>query len=461
MRRILSPSGSLDAVSYAVIGIVALVFKFDVDRVVARKAFGLQWPVQNYWLPFGQPATLTSRSLHDYEMLAVMLALSLPFAWVGIVTTLKRLRAVGWPVWLLVLFFVPVVNLATFALLCVVPDAVQASDESIQATPGLARFVPTNDFGAIVVAIVATGTLGLGLIVMGTVVLREYGWGVFVAVPFSQGAIAALIVGARRPASFGLGLGAAVCSVTLTALLMFVLPLEGAACIVMALPLAIAFACIGAIVGYNVQRRPRLPTGVVSGLIVLLAAAPCIMAATWLDPNRAPTIAVTTSVDVDASPETVWKNVVSFPALAPPTQLLFELGIAYPERARITGAGVGAVRYCEFSTGAFVEPITAWDAPRLLHFDVTENPAPMRELSPYRSVATPHLTGFLEAHEGEFKLSALPGGRTRLTGTTWYTDRLWPQAYWELYSDGIIHAIHERVLTHIKTLSEAQSPGGR
>jgi hypothetical protein len=394
-------------------------------------------------------------------MLAAMLALSLPFAWVGIVTTLKRLRAVGWPVWLVVLFFVPVVNLVLFALLCASPDAANATDESVRPAPGLSRLVPESAAGAIVVAIAVAGALGLGLIVMGTVVLRDYGWGVFVAVPFSQGAIATLIVGSRRPASLARGLCAATGSVTLTALLMFVLPLEGAGCIVMALPLAIAFAYIGAIVGYNVQRRPRFPAGVVGGLIVLLAAAPCVMAASWLDPNRAPTIAVTTSVDVGAPPETVWKNVVSFPSLPPPTQLLFKLGIAYPERARITGVGVGAVRYCEFSTGAFVEPITAWDAPHLLHFGVTENPAPMRELSPYGSVVTPHLTGFLEAHEGEFKLSALPGGRTRLTGTTWYTDRLWPQAYWELYSDGIIHAIHERVLMHIKTLSETQSPTRR
>jgi hypothetical protein len=455
VRRTFSPSGSLDRASYAVIGFVAFAIKFGFDRLVARRAFGLAWPLQNYWLPFGQPATLASRSTHDYEMLAAMLALSLPFAWVGIVTTLKRLRAVGWPVWLVVLFFVPVVNLVLFALLCASPDAPNVSDESLRAAPGLARFVPENVAGAFVVAIAVTGALGLGLIVLGTVVLRDYGWGVFVAVPFSQGAIAMLIVGARRPAPLGRGLCAAIGSVILTALLMFVFPLEGAGCIVMALPLAIAFACIGAIVGYNVQHRPRLPAGVISGLVVLLAAAPCVLSATWLEPNRAPTIAVTTSVDVDATPETVWKNVVSFPDLPPPTQLIFKLGLAYPERARIVGAGVGAVRYCEFSTGTFVEPVTVWDAPRLLHFGVAANPAPMRELSPYGSVATPHLTGFLEAHEGEFRLVALPGGRTRLTGTTWYTDRLWPQAYWELYSDPIIHAIHERVLEHIKMLSEA------
>ena len=36
-------------------------------------------------------------------------------------------------------------------------------------------------------------------------------------------------------------------------------------------------------------------------------------------------------------------------------------GLAYPMRARIEGSGPGAVRYCEFSTGPFVEPIVTWD----------------------------------------------------------------------------------------------------
>jgi len=83
----------------------------------------------------------------------------------------------------------------------------------------------------------------------------------------------------------------------------------------------------------------------------------------------------------------------------------------------IDGEGVGALRRCEFSTGAFVEPIIVWDAPRRLSFDVTAQPDPMRELSPYRSARPPHLAGAFRARRGEFRLIALPDGRTRLEGT--------------------------------------------
>src|SRR5688500_19299188 len=56
-------------------------------------------------------------------------------------------------------------------------------------------------------------------------------------------------------------------------------------------------------------------------------------------------------------PEVVWRHVVTFPELPPPTELMFRAGVAAPTRARIEGSGVGAVRYCDFTTGSFVEPI--------------------------------------------------------------------------------------------------------
>ena len=51
-------------------------------------------------------------------------------------------------------------------------------------------------------------------------------------------------------------------------------------------------------------------------------------------------------------------------------------------------------------------------------------------------------------------MTALPDGRTRLEGTTWYEQSIWPQAYWQPWSDYLIHSIHERVLQHIKAEAE-------
>jgi hypothetical protein len=112
------------------------------------------------------------------------------------------------------------------------------------------------------------------------------------------------------------------------------------------------------------------------------------------------------------------------------------------------------VRYCEFSTGDFVEPITEWEAPRRLAFDIVRQAAPMRELSPYRHVRAAHLDGYFQATWGRFDLEELPGGRTLLVGTTRYEVRMYPQAYWALFADAIVERIHMRVLRHIEGLSE-------
>jgi hypothetical protein len=150
----------------------------------------------------------------------------------------------------------------------------------------------------------------------------------------------------------------------------------------------------------------------------------------------------------------VWSNVIGFGELPPPVEWEMRHGIAYPMRARIDGRGVGAVRRCEFSTGAFVEPITVWDPPHRLAFDVAEQPAAMHELSPYQQVRAPHDSGYLQSQRGEFRLTARPGGGTHLEGHTYYTLDVMPGWYWTRYADFIIGRIHMRVLRHIKALSE-------
>ena len=78
----------------------------------------------------------------------------------------------------------------------------------------------------------------------------------------------------------------------------------------------------------------------------------------------------------------------------------------------------------------------------------------MREWSPYRHVLARHLDGYLRVQRGEFRLEPLPGGGTRLSGSTWYEIDVAPRAYWMLWSDALIHSIHGQVLGHIKRLAE-------
>ncbi|MBV8172481.1 MAG: hypothetical protein JO219_11185 [Candidatus Eremiobacteraeota bacterium] len=469
---LLSATGGIDRLKYAAIGISLFTVKHIVDIAIAAvfhaNGFLGYFSAFGYWIPLGQPADIAHLTSHEAMFLAALLVVAVPFVWIGVATTLKRLRSINWPLWLVVMFFIPIVNVIFFALLVAMPDIadfVAARAKAPAATAEkparriLDRIMPFGFFASAAMAVALTAIFGVGAIALGTLVFREYGWGVFVAVPVSQGILAAMLLGYREPRSLIQCLGVAELSVILGGALLLAVALEGAICIAMAAPLALLFAGIGGLIGYQLQRRP-MPTAVVPSLIVLLAA-PLLMAAEAVAPARPPQLVVSTSIVVHAPPGIVWRNVVTFPELAPPREAIFRLGVAYPVRARIEGRGAGATRYCDFSTGAFVEPITSWDEPRVLAFDVTRNPEPMKELSPYKDLTTPHLHGYLTAERGEFRLLPLPHGDTRLIGTTWYRDNVWPTFYWRLWSDAIIHTIHDRVLAHIKNQAEMQMSAHR
>jgi hypothetical protein len=189
-----------------------------------------------------------------------------------------------------------------------------------------------------------------------------------------------------------------------------------------------------------------------AGLAALLA--PLVVLAS--PRQAAPSHEVVTAVDIDAPPAVVWRHVVTFPDLPPPSEWLFRAGVAAPLRARIERTGVGAMRYCDFTTGSFVEPITVWEENRRLGFDITAHAPPMREWSPYPEVNPPHLAGYFRATHGEFRLLALPGNRTRLEGRTRYVVDMFPQSYWTLIAGRLVATIHARVLRHIKAVAEEE-----
>ena len=78
----------------------------------------------------------------------------------------------------------------------------------------------------------------------------------------------------------------------------------------------------------------------------------------------------------------------------------------------------------------------------------------MRELSLWDGISPPHLDDFMLSRRGEFRLVPLPDGRTRLEGRTWYALDIHPATMWAPWSDALIHAIHGRVLRHIRDLCD-------
>jgi hypothetical protein len=272
-----------------------------------------------------------------------------------------------------------------------------------------------------------------------------YGWTLFVMLPVLAGGLGVWSIKPETwgsATSVGAGIGAAGC------LLFLLVGKEGFICVLMAIPIVVPLAILGSLLAYwgGGLTNPRRP------------AAMCLLLpiSMLFDVNATPPVySVTTSIVVNATPERVWKNIVAFPDISAQPDWVLRTGVAYPLRTRIEGSGVGAPRKCDLSTGTVEERVVAWDEPRLLRFTVTSTPPAMKEMGLYGPIYPKHVTGYYNSAEGQFALTPLPGGRTLVTGTSWYRHGLWPASYWRWWSDLVVHHIHARVLEHIRALSEA------
>lgn len=299
-----------------------------------------------------------------------------------------------------------------------------------------------NRLGRFTLALIALAVSAFTLLVCGW-----YGFTVFVILPILLGGLASWYF---RPASAvrASGIGALAVAAGIASLV--AVGSEGLFCAIMSAPLSIPMGSIGGWLVFR-QRPSRLALPNVAMMLLLPSAS-----MVWDVTVAPPIFEVQSAIEVDASPEQVWRHVLTFSDLPEPDEWYFRAGLAYPRRARIEGVGPGAVRLCEFSTGSFVEPIEVWNEPSLLRFRVTASPAPMHEWSPWGDLQPKHLEGYMVSKQGQFQLVRLAGNRTLLQGTTWYQHGLWPATYWRWWSDAIIHRIHLRVLLHIRTLAERE-----
>lgn len=315
----------------------------------------------------------------------------------------------------------------------------------------LIKILPADDHKRKWVAVGITVFIAGLLSVLSIYGMGDYGVALFVLIPLFMGANPTILYGLKKhitvKESFRIGL----LSLAIYTVGLLLLAMEGVICIVMAAPIGVILTLIGSSIGCAIVKK--IPDDSTTTLMILIAIIPTLA---FVEKDMEPAIvSVTTSIEINADLKAVWNNVVEFPQLNEPTEFIFKTGIAYPINAKIEGTGVGAVRHCNFTTGSFVEPITIWNEPSLLAFDVLEQPAPMKELS-FWDIDAPHLHDYFVSKKGQFRLTELPNGNVSLEGTTWYYHNIKPAFYWRPWSDYIIHKIHERVLKHIKDKAEGE-----
>src|ERR1700676_3494580 len=309
------PSGTIGRGTYALIGLLGFALKHNLDRFVASFGFHRPWGLFNYWGPGGDVSRITELSGNEAVFLGTMVALSLPFIWLGVVLTMKRLRSAGLPTHLLAVFFLPFLNLLFFVILCLWPER-DPSRPQTKVDPrkesSLTRIFPESALGSAAVSLLITVPVGFGAALLGTQVLANYGWGLFVALPFIMGFAAALVFAIPQARTLSGCVGVACLSTILLGAALLALAFEGIVCLIMATPIALPLAAFGGICAYRVQKRRRFHTDAPVLLSALLLFIPGIEWAEHVAAPPSPTFVVHSAIDVQARPEKVWHEVVGF-----------------------------------------------------------------------------------------------------------------------------------------------------
>src|ERR1700676_4419685 len=117
--------GGVSRRRYLVTGLVLFAIKYALYFLLTAIVFHRQWKWFPYLDPLGEIGGMRGIMQADLKYALSMWALALPFIWVGTAMTSRRIRSAGLPGWLVMLFFVPVLNLATIGLLCILPERIE------------------------------------------------------------------------------------------------------------------------------------------------------------------------------------------------------------------------------------------------------------------------------------------------------------------------------------------------
>lgn len=293
---------------------------------------------------------------------------------------------------------------------------------------------PWNVWGAVALGTALGILLQLGgyLLVRGN--QREFGFAMFLMVPFVSGfAVAAVVRRPRRIVACLWTSGLVTFSV-----LLFV-PWEGIVCCAMSSPLVGAGVAGGAYLGYRFRGRfldPLPDPG--KATLVLLLLCPFLIAA--VDRVERPFRSVqqqevfTTEAILDATPERSWNLIIQMEKLDGPRPFLLRAGLPTPLRCTLDHPGAGGRRICHFESGVIAQEITEWRPPAFLGLRITESTLPGR-----------HWLQFIDA-----SYELLPeGDRTRVIRHTRIGTRLYPRWYWRPLERWGVTSEHDFVFANL------------
>ena len=224
--------------------------------------------------------------------------------------------------------------------------------------------------------------------------------------------------------------------------------LEGAICLIFALPGAMICSSIGGLIGGLLARRRRSRT-----LVGCFALLPFLLAPaeTMLTPPTE-TRTVASQIEIHAPAATVWQNIERVPAIAPSE--LHEtwaqrVGFPRPIEATLSYEGVGGVRHASFERGLmFVETVTAWEPEHRLAFGIKADSAhiPPTTLDEHVTIGG----RYFDVLDVEYRLEPLANGNIMLHLTSHQRLSTNFNGYAGLWTDAVMQSLQTSILAVIQ-----------
>lgn len=380
--------------------------------------------------------------------------------WLGLAFAVRRLSRLGWPTGLAGAALVPGLREILLLVLGILPEPVAPVSPERPSSRRATLTIRTATLSILVS--IATGLVAM---LLGVFTFKAYGFALYVITPFAMGYMTSTWSywsSNRETLPVGQSLQLGFLSILAMGAVLWLTALEGLICIAMAFPIGLLLCWAGVFAGRTITRGARQSAKNQGTNLSALAPLPLLFLATSaIEPYLLVDgpLRVTSETVIEAPADQVWTALVGLRAFSEPNEWYFRAGIAYPVGARIEGlGGVGATRHCYFSTGDMVETIVGWKPGEQLKFEIHTQPDPMVELSVRPDVHPPHLHGYIRSLTGEFRLSALGPGRTKIEGISEYDLKIQPVTYWRWISDWLYHRIHERVFSQVRAHATGGAP---
>jgi hypothetical protein len=236
----------------------------------------------------------------------------------------------------------------------------------------------------------------------------------------------------------------------LTGAAALLLLLEGAICIVFALPIMLVSAMLGGVTAGVIQRREyRLSRNTTYCLAIL----PVLVA--FVEPRLAfpdQTRTVASEIRIHAPASVVWDNIKTVPAIAP-TELrpnwTHRIGFPRPVEATLSYEGVGGIRHATFEHGVlFVETVNDWEPEHRLAFSIRADSAniPPTTLDEHVTIGG----RYFDVLNGEYRLEPLPSGDILLRLTSQQRLSTDFNGYAGLWTDAVMQSLQTSILQVIQ-----------